>query len=105
MQPWRAGGDEGIWMAEIRPYRPADLEALYDICLKTGDSGQDASPLYRDAKLVGHLYAAPYGVLEPTSAFVVEDQAGVGGYIVGAADTAAFAARAEAEWWPKLRPD
>jgi len=90
--------------AEIRPYRPPDLDDLYRICLATGDAGADASDMYRDPKLVGHLYAAPYGVLSPDTAFVVEDDEGVGGYIVGAPDTRAFAARQEAEWWPRLRP-
>ena len=87
----------------IRPAAPEDLDDLYRICLLTGDSGQDASALYRDARLVGHLYAAPYAVLEPESAFVVEDREGVGGYILGAVDTLAFEARLEAEWWPALR--
>jgi ribosomal protein S18 acetylase RimI-like enzyme len=87
----------------IRAVATADLDALYRICLATGDAGQDASHLYRDPKLVGELYAAPYAVLEPGSAFVVEDNEGVGGYIVGTADTLAFEARLEAEWWPALR--
>jgi GNAT superfamily N-acetyltransferase len=87
----------------IRPYRTSDLEAIYDVCLKTGASGQDASHLYRDPKIIGHVYAGPYGVLEPQSAFVVEDEAGVGGYIIGTADTFAFEKRLEAEWWPALR--
>jgi ribosomal protein S18 acetylase RimI-like enzyme len=89
--------------ASIRPVSPDDLPALYEIALATGDSGQDAAALYRDPQLVGQLYAAPYAVLEPGSAFVAEDAAGVGGYIVGAADTLAFEARMEAEWWPALR--
>jgi ribosomal protein S18 acetylase RimI-like enzyme len=89
--------------ALIRAARAGDLPALYEIALATGDSGQDAAGLYRDRELVGHLYAAPYAVLEPRSAFVVEDEDGVGGYIVGAADTLAFEARMEAEWWPALR--
>ena len=38
-----------------------------------------------------------------TLGVVVEDDAGVGGYIVGALDTLAFEARLEAEWWPALR--
>ena len=88
----------------IRPAAAADLEALYRICLETGDSGQDATRLYRDPKLVGHLYAAPYLALAPDSAFVIEDDEGVGAYIVGAADTLGFEARMEAEWWPALRP-
>lgn len=90
--------------AIIRPYRPADLEDLYRICLLTGDSGQDASAIYQDPRLVGHLYAAPYGVLCPDMAFVVEDDEGVGGYILGALDTRDFEARLDADWFPKLRP-
>lgn len=90
--------------AEIRPYRPSDLDDLYRICLLTGESGADATALYRDPKVLGHLYAGPYGVLSPETAFVVEDDEGVGGYIIGALDTRAFESRLEAEWWPALRP-
>ena len=87
----------------IRPVAPGDLYALYRICLKTGDSGQDATALYQDPQIVGHLYAAPYAVLEPKSAFVIEDAEGVGAYIVGAVDTVGFEGRMEADWWPSLR--
>lgn len=90
-------------MTTIRPYRPSDLPALYEICLKTGDSGADGSHLYSDPKVIGEIYAAPYGVLNPGLAFVAEDEQGVAGYIVGCADTRAFEARLEAEWWPDRR--
>ncbi|MBV9418161.1 MAG: GNAT family N-acetyltransferase, partial [Alphaproteobacteria bacterium] len=87
-------------MAHIRPYEARDLEALYDICLKTGDAGQDASAMYRDPKIIGHIYAGPYGTLEPENCFVLEDKAGVGGYIIGTCDTHVFEQRLEREWWP-----
>jgi GNAT superfamily N-acetyltransferase len=88
----------------IRPYEPRDLEALYDICLRTGAAGEDATELMAEARLLGDLYVAPYAVLEPEHAFVVDDGRGsVGGYIVGAADTRAFEARCDAEWWPAVR--
>jgi ribosomal protein S18 acetylase RimI-like enzyme len=90
-------------MAEIRTVRSGDLDDLYRICLATGAGGADASALYRDPKLLAHVYAAPYAVLSPRSVYVVEDTNGVGGYIVGAADTREFEARLEAEWWPALR--
>jgi ribosomal protein S18 acetylase RimI-like enzyme len=90
-------------VAEIRPYNPADLEDLYRICLATGSAGSDASHLYRDPKLVGHIYAAPYGCLCPETAMVVEDAEGVGGYILGVLDTLGFEERLESEWWPRLR--
>ena len=90
-------------MVTLRAYRPGDLQALYDICLLTGDSGADATPLHNDPKAVGHLYAAPYGVLEPEQVILAEDDLGVAGYIVGTHDTDAFAARQERDWWPALR--
>lgn len=91
-------------MADIRAFRPGDLDDLYRIALATGDSGEDAAHLYDDPRLIGHLYAAPYAVLEPRAALVVEDAEGVAGYIVGTPDTRAFETRLEAEWWPALRP-
>lgn len=87
----------------IRGVEARDLSDLYRICLLTGDSGQDASALYRDPELVGHCFAAPYAVLEPSCGYVAEDAEGVGGYILGALDTLAFEAELEAEWWPALR--
>ncbi|HEX4213175.1 MAG TPA: GNAT family N-acetyltransferase [Candidatus Dormibacteraeota bacterium] len=90
-------------MATIRAYRPEDQSDLYRICLLTGDSGEDATAAYADPKLLGHVFAGPYGALQPDLAFVVEDGEGVGGYVLGALDTAAFEERLEKEWWPPLR--
>jgi len=90
-------------LTEVRPASPHDLEALYRIALLTGDHGGDASRLYEDPRLVGHIYAAPYAVLSPQTAFVAEDAQGVAGYIVGALDTRAFEAQLERDWWPALR--
>jgi ribosomal protein S18 acetylase RimI-like enzyme len=90
-------------MADIRPYDPNDLDALYRVCLETGDAGRDATALYRDSQILGQVYAAPYAIHCPDSTFVVEDRDGVGGYILGPADTYGFAKTLEAEWWPKLR--
>lgn len=90
-------------MVTLRRFRADDLEALYHICLLTGDSGQDASRLHNDAKLIGHIYAAPYGVVEPERVIVAEDAEGVAGYIVGSFDTAGFAQKLEQAWWPTLR--
>ena len=89
----------------LRSYQPTDLEAVYDICLKTGDSGEDATHLYDDPKALGHLYAGPYVALEPELAFVLEDEAGVCGYILGAFDTESFYQRLLTEWLPHIRQD
>jgi GNAT superfamily N-acetyltransferase len=87
----------------IRPCRADDLEALYDICLKTGENGGDASALFADPRILGEIYVAPYAALEPGHALVAEDAEGVAAYVVGTPDTRAFEARCEAEWWPPLR--
>jgi ribosomal protein S18 acetylase RimI-like enzyme len=90
-------------MVEIRAFRPVDMEDLYRICLATATGGGDASAVYSDPRLVGHIYAAPYAVLSPLTVYVAEDSHGVGGYIVGAPDTRDFETRLETEWWPDLR--
>ena len=90
-------------MLALRPYRPQDLDALYAICLQTGDASKDATPLHSDPQLVGHIYSAPYGVLEPENVFVAQDDAGVAGYVVGTHDSTRFAERLEQDWWPDLR--
>jgi len=90
-------------VATIRPYDSGDLDSLYDVCIRTADAGGDATHLHDDVMLPGHVFAAPYAVLEPERSFVAADDEGVGGYVLGALDTSAFDARAEAEWWPPLR--
>ena len=89
---------------EIRRFEARDLDRLYEICLRTGASGEDASDLVVDPRLFGELYAAPYGVLEPEHALVVDDGSGTAvGYALGAVDTRSFEARCESDWWPSLR--
>lgn len=90
-------------MLDIRPFKPADLEGLYAISLATGHEGGDASHLYVDGKLIGHIYAAPYALLEPTLILVAEDEHGVAGFALGTPDTDAWFRRLESEWWPRLR--
>jgi hypothetical protein len=75
--------------AAIRPYEERDLDALFAISLATGLAGADASALYDDPRMMGHIYAAPYARLDPGLALVVEDDKGVAGYVVGTIDTAA----------------
>ena len=87
----------------IRPFQPSDLQALNEICLRTGDNGADASHLYRDPDLLGQRFAAPYAVLEPDLCFVLVRQDRPRGYILGTRDSAAFYARCEREWFPDLR--
>ena len=89
--------------AKIRPYRPGDEQVLYDICLRTGDSGEDATGLYQEPDLLGAVYVGPYLRLAPEHALVGVDDDGVAGYVLGAPDTAAFEAACERDWWPAQR--
>ena len=66
-------------MVNVRPLKPSDIDALYAISLATGLAGGDASSLYRDPKLIGHIYSAPYASLQPDLCLVAEDEAGVAG--------------------------
>lgn len=90
-------------MLNIRQFRSSDLDALYEISLATGLAGGDASHLYADPRLMGHIYAAPYALLEPQLALVVEDGQCVAGFAVGTTDTTAWEQRLERAWWPSLR--
>ncbi len=87
-------------MAEIRAYRSGDLEALYDICVRTADAGADARGVYRSDRLMGDLFAAPYAILHPEVTFVVDDGGEAVGYVVGTPDTEDFVRRWGAEWQP-----
>lgn len=87
----------------IRKYQPGEERTLYDICLLTGDSGVDATALYRDPVLLGEVYVGPYLRLAPEHALVGVDSSGVAGYVLGVPDTVAFEAECERSWWPSLR--
>lgn len=88
----------------VGPYRPGDRPALYEICLRTGDAGRDATSLYRDPELLGHVYLGAYLALEPGLARVLRRPGGEPvGYAVATVGTTAFEDACEASWWPPLR--
>ncbi|GBE79532.1 acyl-CoA N-acyltransferase [Sparassis crispa] len=90
----------------IRPVSTVDSPALSRICLLTGDAGVSAEPLHNFPELLGLVYAEPYAQLSPTFGFVMVDRTkddAVVGYVLGTPDTRAFEARANAEWYPRVR--
>lgn len=87
----------------IRGFEPPDEPVLYDICLRTGDAGRDATGQYADPALLGHVYVGPYVALAPEHVHVLEADGAPAGYAVGVVDTADFEARCERWWWPPLR--
>lgn len=90
-------------MITFRAAEADDLDQFYGISLATGHHGADASHLYDDPKMIGHIYSAPYLKLAPHLCFVAVDDFGVPGFIVGALDTHSFERLLEDEWWPALR--
>ncbi len=89
--------------AVIRLARPGDAPGAYHVCLKTGDSGGDGEPLYReDPDALGRLFVGPYLAFEPDLSLILEDAEGICGYALAALDSRAFYARYEAEWRPAL---
>ena len=88
--------------ATIRRYRETDLAAVYDICVRTADAGQDARGKYRSDDLMPDLFAGPYVFLEPDVAFVLDDGRQAVGYVVGTPGTAAFARAYRERWIPRL---
>jgi len=88
--------------AVIRPYREADLGAVYDVCVRTADGGADARGKYHSDDLMPDLFAGPYVFLEPDFAFVLDDGRRAVGYVIGTPDTAAFARAYRARWIPRL---
>ena len=90
-------------MSNIRPAGLFDLPGTYRVCLQTADAGADGSALFTNPDLLGHIYVGPYLVGAPDLAFVIADELGVAGYVLGAADTRDFEQWQEREWWPVLR--
>lgn len=86
----------------------AEVDRLYDICLRTGDAGADATDRSVHPRLIGDLYLGPYLAYEPELAFVLVDAERTGpeavvGYVLGARDSATFDERVVRDWLPALR--
>jgi ribosomal protein S18 acetylase RimI-like enzyme len=87
----------------IRPYRPSDRGDVYDVCVRTGASGADATGLYSSDDLLPDVFAGPYLAYQPELAFVVETGSRVAGYVLGVADSESFADWHRAEWLPAFQ--
>lgn len=90
----------GGWRSVIRRFRAADLPALREVCLKTGDSGNDATGLWSSDSLLPDVFLEPYVTLEPETAWVVEVDDRAAGYLVATFDTRRFARRWSEHWTP-----
>lgn len=95
----------GPWGIRVaRAQDPDEVDRLYDVGLRTGDSGAGAEDLHDDPRILGEVYVGAYLEHEPGLAFVLEDTGGSPvGYVLGARNTAAFEQLLEEQWWPPLR--
>lgn len=83
---------------------PEEIARLYEICLRTGANGQDATDIFHDPKLLGELYVGAYARFHPELAFVLVDHEDiVHGYAVGVSDSIAFDNLLDRHWWPWVR--
>ncbi|MET0566437.1 MAG: GNAT family N-acetyltransferase [Acidimicrobiia bacterium] len=87
----------------MRPVELGDLDALYQVCLRTGDAGEDASDRFADTRLLGEVYVGPYVMMPSGIGFTAVESGVPSGYALAAVDTRRFEAECEAEWWPPLR--
>lgn len=90
-------------MTIVRDALPADTDDLYDVCLRTGDEGKDASRWMRRKRLLGDIFVGPYLRFAPDLALTADDGARAAGYALAVLDTERFEATLEARWWPALR--
>jgi GNAT superfamily N-acetyltransferase len=90
-------------MTLIRATEPHDLDALYEVCLRTGAAGEDASSQFENPRLLGEVYVGPYVTLPSGIGLTPVDEEGPAGYALAAVDTRRFEAECEAAWWPRLR--
>lgn len=75
---------------------------MAQICIRTGWRGEDATGRIPEAELLPEIYLRPYLAFAPELAWVADDGTPAG-YLVGVADTAAFADWLERVWLPPLR--
>ena len=72
----------------IRPYRPADRDAVRRIAHQTGFMGEPADWYWRDFPSFANIWTSYYTDHEPDSAFVAESDGRVVGYLLGCVDSA-----------------
>lgn len=83
-------------MTIVRPYQATDLDEIVAMNLRS------ARHRYTDHDLVPDTLVRPYLVAEPELAYVAEDAGRVVGYVLGTANTVAFANWWQRSWLPQV---
>lgn len=87
----------------IRPATTADLPYLYEVALKTGNSGTDATGMYLNDSMLGEVFVGPYLALTIDTCFALVKNELPVGYGLCVLDTNRFQEESEVNWWPRLR--
>ena len=87
----------------IRSFQPDDTNDLYDICLRTGNAGADATALMLAPQLLGEVFVGPYLAFAPELALVADDGRSAAGYAIGTLDTTQFEQWCALQWWPRVQ--
>lgn len=72
----------------VRPYERDDRFAVRDVCFRTGYMGEPVDWQWRDQPSFSDMFTGYYTDAEPESAFVVEVDGRVAGYLLGCVDSA-----------------
>ena len=77
----------GAAEAHVRPYVTADRERVRSICFETGHMGEPVGWMWSDAESFADMFSGYYTDVEPESAYVVEVDGTVEGYLLGCVDS------------------
>jgi hypothetical protein len=72
--------------AVIRPYTPADREAVREISRKTAYRNRGSSTVFEDGELFADYWTRYYTDFEPESCLILEEDGRVIGYLLGTVD-------------------
>ncbi len=87
----------------IKQARLDDLADLYFVTLKTGNSGSDATALYRNDQMLGEVFVGPYVTHASETSNLLSQSGKTVGYGVCVLDTELFQNICKKNWWPKLQ--
>lgn len=80
------------------------MAELYQVCLRTGDSGSDATGLHAHENMLGDVYVGPYVTFGSATSFsLINDDDHVVGYGLSVFDTEGLESECNRKWWPEIQ--
>ena len=74
----------------IRSYKARDYQGVRDVCCATGLLGEPVGKVFSDEETFANLFTKYYTDVAPESAFVIENQGKIVGYVLGCLDNRKF---------------